>query len=47
LLGRKRRKSKEKGGRRDKNLQLQKEGRKAIRDKKIQQKSTRKITKDQ
>ncbi len=37
LQGRKRRKSKEKGGRKDKKLQLQKEGGKANREEKTQQ----------
>ena len=46
LQGRKRRKSKEKGGRRDKYLQLQKEGGKANREEKIQQKQSRNIIPD-
>jgi hypothetical protein len=37
LQGRKRRKSKEKGGRRDEKLQLQKDGRKANREEKTLQ----------
>jgi hypothetical protein len=43
LQRRKRRKSKEKGGRRDKYLQLQKEGGKANREEKTQQNQSRNI----